>query len=105
MTKKNIEDFFFNYTKDNYEYHRKENALKEIENIEEKTNLCISNIKSIVYDYPDYDHLAFNIFNKTFFIKLGFSREYLLTLSEKEIRKIAKKLYRMLLSIKAGGLE
>ena len=105
MNKKKIEDFLFNYIKGSYEYHYKEKALKEIENIEEKTNLYISNIKYIVDDYPDYDHFAFNIYNKTCFIKLGFSREHLLKLSEKEIHKIAKKLYRTLSSIRAEGLE
>lgn len=91
MKIKEMEECLLRYIEENNEYHHKENALKEFDTIREKFKLDdIQHIGFIVNDYPDYDHCLFKVMDDNFFIKIGFNRAYLLSLSKKDLHRLAK---------------
>ena len=95
MTIKDIENSLINYINLNTTWNYKENAWKEFDKVREKFELDdLKSICFIIDDYPNFDHLLFRITDeKNFFIKFGLSREYLKSLSKKDIHKVAKSLY------------
>ena len=91
MKIKEVEECLLEYIKENNEYHHKEKALKEFGNIREKFKLDdVSHIGFIINDYPNYDHFLLKVMDDNFFIKIGFNRDYLLSLSKKDLHRLAK---------------
>lgn len=94
MTVKEIEKVLIEYIELNFDYHHKENALKELGKLtKDKDVNCCSNIRFIVNDYPNYDHFLLKLNDDNFFLKFGLSREYLKSLNKKDIHRLAKGLH------------
>ena len=90
---KEIEKALLDYAKDNTTYHHKEKALREINAVGLRST---SHIAFIVEDYPDYDHILIKGDNeKNWFVRIGFNKEYLQSLSKKEIHILATNLATM----------
>ena len=101
MKLKELEKFLNDYIEQSNEYHHKEEALKEFDKIHEKFTLDeIQHIGFIINDYPEYDHCLFKVSSSEFFFRVGFARSYLLSLSKKDIHKLAKCLYKLFGKIK-----
>ena len=95
MQVKEIEKRLSDYIDSKEVYNHKDNALKEFDKIRETCSLDdVSNISFIIQDYPDYDHYLFKLTDKTFFLKFGLSKDYLKSLSKKDIHKLAKGLHK-----------
>lgn len=94
MTTKQIEQKLLEYIDLQETYDHKENALKEFDKIREKFLLDdLIHIGFIVNDYPDFDHLLLKVDGNGFFLKFGLSREYLKSLSKKDLHKLARGLH------------
>lgn len=92
ITVKEIEEKLNDYLNDDSARNHKKNALDEYKKIRaffEEDD--VSNILSIIEEYPDYDHLLFKITNgRSSFIKIGFSKDMLKSLDKKGIHRLAK---------------
>lgn len=92
ITVKEIEEKLNDYLNDDSERNYKKNALNEYKKIRTFFDEDdVSNILTIIEEYPDYDHLLFKVTNgRRSFIKMGFSRAMLKSLDRKGIHRLAK---------------
>lgn len=96
MTIKEIEEKLKEYLEQNTNYNYRKNAIEELGKVREKFTLDdVSHIAFIVGDYPKYDHFLLKLEDNNFFLRLGLSKEYLKSLSKKDLRQVAKAIHSM----------
>ena len=96
MTIKEIEEKLLEYLEQDTSYHHKEKATEELGKVREKFTLDeVSHIAFIVGDYPSYDHFLIKLANNNFFFRVGLSKEYLKSLSKKDLHQVAKSMHEL----------